>query len=70
MLTKDNLCDILQTNIRKAMTERVIHYESSRENGDMVKAVYEDDGRKPFLSCRAESSSKRYRVLALRDRIC
>jgi hypothetical protein len=48
------LCGILQTNIRKAMTERVIHYESSRENGGMVRAVYEDDGRKPFLSCKAE----------------
>ena len=52
------------------MTERVVHYEASREDGILVRAVYEDDGRKPFLSCKAEIISKRYRMPALKDRIC
>ena len=52
------------------MTERVVHYEASREDGILVEAVYEDGERKPFLSCKAEIISKRYRMPALKDRIC
>ena len=36
------------------MTERVVYQDSSRENGILVEAVYEDGRRKPFLSCMAE----------------
>ena len=59
--------------MRKAMTERVVYQDSSRENGILVEAVYEDGRRKPFLSCNAQlviiSNSKHYRRPALKDRI-
>ncbi len=51
------------------MTEKSSLYESSRESGILVEAVYEDHRRKPFPSRNAESICKRYRMPALKDRI-
>lgn len=42
VLTKIQVFVILQNNIRKATTERVVRYESSREDSSLVEAVYED----------------------------
>ena len=42
MLTKSKVFVIVQTNIRKALTERVVRYESSREGSSSVEAAYED----------------------------
>ena len=48
------LCYNRFNNIRKALTERVVRDESSRESGTLVEVTYEDNERKPFLSCNAE----------------